>query len=92
QLRAHMGALGTPIAGDGKYGGRGQENIGDGWGAGIGGAISRKLHLHAARLRFPHPVSGQPLALSAPLPEHMAKTWELFGCDPKDVPDPLFED
>ncbi|MEM1275927.1 MAG: RluA family pseudouridine synthase [Pseudomonadota bacterium] len=92
QLRAHMGALGTPIAGDGKYGGRGQENLGDGWGAGLGGAVSRKLHLHAARLILPHPATGQSLSLSAPLPEHMAKTWALFGWDPKDVPDPLFED
>ncbi|MEM8792516.1 MAG: RluA family pseudouridine synthase [Pseudomonadota bacterium] len=92
QLRAHMTALGTPIAGDGKYGGRGQENLGDGWGAGLGGAVSRKLHLHAARLRFPHPTTGRPLHVGAPLPEHMAKTWALFGWDPDEVPDPLFEE
>ena len=33
QLRAHMAAIGHPIVGDGKYGGSGQENKGDGWGA-----------------------------------------------------------
>ena len=32
QLRAHMAEMGHPIVGDGKYGGSGQENLGDGWG------------------------------------------------------------
>ncbi|MEP0564049.1 MAG: RluA family pseudouridine synthase, partial [Paracoccaceae bacterium] len=31
QLRAHMAEIGHPIIGDGKYGGSGQENLGDGW-------------------------------------------------------------
>ncbi|MBY8978223.1 RluA family pseudouridine synthase [Rhodobacteraceae bacterium NNCM2] len=92
QLRAHMAALGTPIAGDGKYGGRAQENLGDGWGAGMGGAISRKLHLHAARLSFPHPATGKPVAFQAPLPDHMARTWEMFGWSLADVPEPIFEE
>ena len=42
QLRAHMVEIGHPIIGDGKYGGSGQENLGDGWGAQLGGDISRK--------------------------------------------------
>ncbi|MEM1385218.1 MAG: RluA family pseudouridine synthase, partial [Pseudomonadota bacterium] len=91
QLRAHMAALGTPIAGDGKYGGRGQENKGDGWGAGLGGALSRKLHLHAARLVLPHPVEERSLMLTAPLPEHMARSWAFFGWDPA-LPDPVFDE
>ncbi len=91
QLRAHMAALGTPIAGDGKYGGRGQENRGEGWGSGLGGALSRKLHLHAARLALPHPITGSQLLLDAPLPDHMARSWSLLGLDPAAVPDPLFE-
>ena len=91
QLRAHMAGLGCPIAGDGKYGGRGQENLGDGWGAGLGGALSRKLHLHAARLTFPHPVTGRSLTFSAPLPEHMSRTWEIMGWRLQDAPEPLFE-
>ncbi len=88
QLRAHMAAIGCPIAGDGKYGGRGQENLGEGWGAGLGGALSRKLHLHAARLAFPHPATGRPMTFDAPLPPHMARTWELMGW-PADLPDDL---
>lgn len=91
QLRAHMAALGTPIAGDGKYGGRSQENQGDGWGSGLGAALSRKLHLHAAVLDLPHPVTGRRMRFAAPLPEHMARTWDLFGWDPAAVPEPLFE-
>lgn len=79
QLRAHMAALGTPIAGDGKYGGRGQENLGDGWSAGLGGDLSRKLHLHACRLRFLHPRTGDPVVMTAPLPAHMAQTWSMMG-------------
>ncbi len=90
QLRAHMAALGCPIAGDGKYGGRGQENVGTGWGAGLGGALSRKLHLHAARLSFPHPATGRRMNLVAPLPEHMARTWEVFGWNMADLPEPIF--
>ena len=91
QLRAHMAALGCPIVGDGKYGGRGQENLGDGWGASLGGALSRKLHLHAARLAFPHPVTGAPLGFTAPLPEHMARTFAFFGWDLAHLPEDIFE-
>ncbi|MGR3502995.1 RluA family pseudouridine synthase [Pseudaestuariivita sp.] len=79
QLRAHMAGMGHPIAGDGKYGGSAQENLGDGWGAQIGGLISRKLHLHARSLTFEHPSTGKPLTVTAPLPEHMAYSWETLG-------------
>jgi 23S rRNA pseudouridine955/2504/2580 synthase len=69
QLRAHMAEIGHPIVGDGKYGGSGQENLGDGWGAQLGGEISRKLHLHARSLTLTHPVTGARLHLTAPLPD-----------------------
>ncbi len=92
QLRAHMAEMGHPILGDGKYGGSAQENLGDGWGAGIGGEVSRKLHLHARSLRVEHPVTGAMLDLTAPLPPHMAETWGLFGLRAGDVPADPFED
>jgi len=92
QLRAHMAALGHPVVGDGKYGGSGQENLGDGWGAQLGGEISRKLHLHARSLTLTHPMTGARLHLTAPLPEHMARTWAALEWREADVPEDPFED
>ena len=92
QLRAHMAEIGHPIVGDGKYGGSGQENLGDGWGAGLGGGISRKLHLHARHLAVTHPVTGARLAITAPLPDHMTRTWEMLGWVAGDVPVDPFEE
>jgi len=90
QLRAHMAGIGHPIVGDGKYGGSGQENAGDGWGAQLGGEISRKLHLHARSLTLTHPVTGARLHLVAPLPTHMARTWELLQWQPADAAEDPF--
>ena len=41
--------------------------------------ISRKLHLHARSLTLLHPVTRKPLKLTAPLPPHMAASWETLG-------------
>ncbi|MFQ6549913.1 RluA family pseudouridine synthase [Aestuariibius sp. 2305UL40-4] len=92
QLRAHIAALGHPIIGDGKYGKRGQENLGDGWGSGLGGAVSQKLHLHARSLMMEHPFTGAKLTLTAPLPEHMAETWAFLDWVPGDAPADPFAD
>ena len=73
QLRAHMAALGCPIAGDGKYGGRGQENVGTGRGARLGGAPRPQPHLPAARLTSPHPAPAPAAYLVAPPPPHRAR-------------------
>lgn len=70
QLRVHLADLGTPILGDGKYGGKAAFLVGLG--------VSRKLHLHARAIVVPHPDGGD-LAVTAPLPEHMATTWRFFA-------------
>jgi 23S rRNA pseudouridine955/2504/2580 synthase len=72
QLRVHMLAIGHPIVGDGKYGGQD---------AFLTGAISRKLHLHARRLRIDHPDGGT-IDVTARLPEHFAATMASLGFDP----------
>lgn len=92
QLRAHMAELGHPIIGDGKYGGSGQENLGDGWGATLGGELSRKLHLHARSLTVEHPITKAITTFTAPLPPHMAKTWAQFDWKEGDVPENPFRD
>ncbi len=70
QLRVHCAAIGTPILGDGKYGGAEAVLEGD--------QVSRKLHLHARWVEIPHPDGGV-LAVTAPLPEHMKATWHFLG-------------
>lgn len=86
QLRAHMAEIGHPIIGDGKYGGSDADNQGDGWGAAVGGDISRKLHLHARILMVEHPVTKKDMTFTAPLPDHMAKTWKALDWKEGDVP------
>jgi 23S rRNA pseudouridine955/2504/2580 synthase len=81
QLRAHCAAIGTPILGDTKYG-EAAAHL-----AGV--PESRRLHLHARSLSIPHPLGGG-LAVTAPLPPHMRRTWEFFGF-PNDVEDPFAE-
>lgn len=92
QLRAHMAEIGCPIVGDGKYGGSGQTNEGDGWGARLGGGVSGKLHLHARAIEIPHPSGDGTLRVSAPLPPHMRRTWDMFGWRAEDAPEDPWED
>jgi RluA family pseudouridine synthase len=56
QIRAHLAAIGLPILGDGLYGGTPSEAM----------PIIQRLALHALRLDFAHPASGQALSLQAP--------------------------
>lgn len=92
QLRAHMAEIGHPIVGDGKYGTNKQVNEGDGWGAQLGGDVSRKLHLHARSLSFEHPITGAQLEITAPLPDHMQRTWDMFAWNTKWAPADPFAD
>lgn len=71
QLRVHMAAIGHPIVGDGKYGGAD---------AFLTGGVSRKMHLHARRIRIDHPDGGR-VDVTAELPEHFADSMALLGFD-----------
>jgi 23S rRNA pseudouridine955/2504/2580 synthase len=81
QLRAHCAAIGTPILGDGKYGGAAAHIP--------GGAAEHRLHLHARSLAIPHP-AGFTLEITAPLPAHMRRMWDFLGFA-ADAPDPFAE-
>lgn len=71
QLRVHMAAIGHPIVGDGKYG------LAEAF---LSGSISRKMHLHARRIRIDHPDGGK-LDVTADLPTHFADTLKQLGFD-----------
>jgi len=59
QIRAHMLAIGHPVAGDPEYGAAGRHGL-------------ARQFLHAARLAFPHPVGGAAVEVSSPLPADLA--------------------
>jgi len=65
QIRVHTQANGCPIAGDERYGdfARNKTLVRDGL---------KRMFLHAHSLKLPHPLTGEPLELSAPLPKELA--------------------
>jgi 23S rRNA pseudouridine955/2504/2580 synthase len=71
QLRAHMAAITHPIVGDAKYGGPE---------AFLTGGISRKLHLHARRIKIDAPEGGK-IDVIADLPPHFAESLAMLGFD-----------
>ncbi len=66
QIRVHLAAIGHPVAGDRLYGSNRKNEC-----------FPRQL-LHAWRLRFAHPATGQPLAFEAPLPDDFAAALKLL--------------
>ena len=61
QIRVHLAAIGTPVAGDPQYGGPGGPRYG----------LTRQF-LHAARLAFTHPVTGEAIDVRSDLPPDLA--------------------
>ncbi len=59
QIRVHLAAIGLPVAGDPVYGRAGELGL-------------TRQFLHAARLAFPHPVSGETVDVASPLPPDLA--------------------
>lgn len=87
QLRVHCAeALGTPILGDGKYGGAAAHLPLEG--------IERRVHLHAAAIEIPDPADAsgrRVLRFTAPPPPHMKSAFKLLGFDLSQLPDPFAE-
>jgi len=73
QLRVHAAHIGCPIIGDPKY-----FEADTNWE--FPGGIQNRLHLHARRIRIPHPDGGV-IDVTAPLPPHMRQSWNLLGFD-----------
>ena len=66
QIRVHLASIGHPVVGDDTYGGGGGRRL---------LALPPRRHfLHAAWLRFRHPVSGRPIELRSPLPPDLVKS------------------
>jgi 23S rRNA pseudouridine1911/1915/1917 synthase len=63
QIRAQLGAIGSPIRGDVKYGFK-------------RGNKDRSIQLHAWKLSFIHPVSNEEVSIEAPLPTD--PLWDYF--------------
>mgnify|MGYP001043109926 CR=1 FL=1 len=59
QIRAHFKAIGHPVAGDPEYGSAGLFGL-------------ERQFLHAARLAFPHPASGERIEVESQLPDDLA--------------------
>jgi 23S rRNA pseudouridine1911/1915/1917 synthase len=59
QIRVHLQAIGHPVCGDPDYGSAGRFGL-------------TRQFLHAARLAFPHPVTGEPVDVTSPLPADLA--------------------
>jgi 23S rRNA pseudouridine1911/1915/1917 synthase len=70
QIRVHLRELGHPIIGDPLYSGPQWRGIPDKKLQKTIAAFPRQA-LHASRITFPHPRSGEPMVFEAPLPEDM---------------------
>jgi len=64
QIRVHLTHLGFPLAGDDKYGDFALNRE-------LGKAGLKRMFLHAAKLSFQHPATGQPLELNSALPAEL---------------------
>ena len=84
QLRAHCEAIGHPIVGDPKYNLKASNDPArhDPLRA-VPPGIEPKLHLLARRLTLPHPRGGV-IDVTAPLPDHMRKSFDMFGFDERE--------
>jgi 23S rRNA pseudouridine1911/1915/1917 synthase len=81
QIRVHLAHIGYPIVGDPTYGRR--LAIPKGATPRLEAALRgfRRQALHAARLGFDHPVTGQAMEFASPLPADMRDLLEALRQD-----------
>jgi 23S rRNA pseudouridine1911/1915/1917 synthase len=71
QIRVHLASAGHPVMGDDTYGGGG--------GRRLVGLPPKRHFLHAAWLRFAHPISGEAMDLRSPLPRDLRTSLEAIN-------------
>jgi 23S rRNA pseudouridine1911/1915/1917 synthase len=74
QVRVHLAHVGYPVLCDRLYGGRARITAAELIPGGSDVPLLARQALHAHRLQFAHPTSGEPVAFEAPLPEDMQQT------------------
>ncbi|MGH3017811.1 MAG: RluA family pseudouridine synthase [Gaiellaceae bacterium] len=67
QIRVHLAAIELPVMGDRTYG--------------VSGLGLERQFLHACRLAFPHPVTGEPVDVSSELPRELQEVLALASGD-----------
>lgn len=81
QIRVHFASLRHPVIGDTKYGGQPWKAMQDPGRRALLTSFPR-LALHAAKLALAHPVTGEPLSFSAPLPADVAGLLSALRAQP----------
>lgn len=75
QIRVHLSSVGHPVIGDDTYGGGGGRKL---------AALPPRRHfLHAAWLRFRHPVTGEVVDLRSPLPADLRQSLAVLSDMPE---------
>lgn len=82
QIRVHLASEGLPIVGDDKYGDFELNKALQKSAATEGHVPLRRMFLHAWRLQFNHPASGERIELQAPLPPELEQFQAQAFTDP----------
>ncbi len=90
QIRVHLSHIGHPVVGDAAYGPgreRGMDGPARGWARELARRCPRQF-LHAARLGFDHPVTGEPMRFRSPLPPDLRAVAAWARGEPSGEPMP----